>query len=90
VRETLKQIQITRRVFIGLRFTDDSFSQKVDSKSNSLRATLAQRPHHIVRISAGDELARHFGNVPPQDGPADPRNHSGQTDTGPQKFQNLS
>src|SRR5947209_17796656 len=73
-REALEQIEIPRRIFIGLGFTDDSFSQKLDSKSTVLAAALAQCPHYIIRIQSGDELARHFGYVPAQDGPANPRN----------------
>src|SRR5438046_7235001 len=70
-RETLEQIEIPRRIFSGLGFADDSFSQKIDRKSNFLGPALAHRPHHVIRISFGDELARHFGNVPAQEGPAD-------------------
>src|SRR4030095_4497025 len=89
-RKALKQIQITRRIFIGLPFADNSFSQKIDSKANFLGTTLAQCPHYIVRISSGDELACHFGNVPAQDGPTDPWNNARKTNASPQKFRNLS
>ena len=47
-REALEQIQVTRRILVGLRFIDDSFSQEIDSKSNFLGAALPQRPHDIV------------------------------------------
>src|SRR4029450_1662533 len=85
-RETLQQIEVTRRILVGLRFANHSFSQKVDREANFLSAALSQYLQDIVRISSGDELTRHFGDVPPQDGPAKPWNDARQTNAGAQKL----
>src|SRR5439155_24996279 len=37
-REGLQQIKTTRCVFVSLRFANDGFSQKIDSKADFLRA----------------------------------------------------
>ena len=84
-REGLQQIETTRGILVGLRFADDSFSQKIDSEADFLCAPLPQGFHQIVRIFSGDKLARHSGNIPAQDGPAYPRNDTRQTNTGVNK-----
>src|SRR6266478_26305 len=74
--EALQQIEATRRIFIGLFFTEDSLAQKIDSEPDFLCVPLAQRFHHICAIFSGDKLPRHSGNVASQDECADPRHEA--------------
>jgi hypothetical protein len=81
----LQQIEAARSIFVGLGFTDDGFSQEIDSKPDFLRVTLAQRLDHIFRIFSRDELVRHSGNVPTQNTPAEPWSDPCQTNAGVNK-----
>src|SRR6266699_1669673 len=78
-------MQITRGIFIRLRFADDSFSQKIDGKTNFLRAAFAQCRYYIVGIFSGDELPRHSGDVPAQDTPDYPGNDACQANASANK-----
>src|SRR6185295_4440709 len=78
----LEQIHATRGIFGRFLFADYRFAEKIDSEPDPLFSSLAQRLHHFARISPGDELARHSGNIPAQDLPADPRHDFGQLHSG--------
>ena len=83
--ESLQQIKTARRVFVGLRFADDGFSQKIDCEPDFLCATFTQHFHYVVWILSRNKLARHSGNVPAQDATAHPRSNARQTNTGMNK-----
>src|SRR5215510_7174168 len=71
-------MSVTRRIFIRLGFTHDGFPQDIDRKADFLCLALAQCPYDLVRISSGDKLAHHFGDVPAQHRSAYPRSKAGQ------------
>src|ERR1700736_1275150 len=72
----LEQFQTARGVIASFLFTDNRFAEKIDGESDALGAAFAERFHHVLRISSGNELAGHAGDVPAQKLTADPRHNS--------------
>ena len=66
-RQAFEQFETTRGVFVRFLFAHDRFAEEIDGEADSFLAPFAQRLHDVLRISSGDELPRHAGNVPAQE-----------------------
>ena len=69
-----------------VRGRDTGFAQDIDSESDFLRPSLAQRRYDVMRISSRNKLARGLGNIPSQDGSAHPWNEACHTNSQADKW----
>ena len=72
-------------VFVRLLLADNGFPEQIDGKSDFFLPPFAQHLHHVVRISPGDELPRHPGNVPAQNRRGEPRKDARRAQAGLQE-----
>ena len=79
----IEQFETARPVRFGLFLAHDRFPQEIDRESDLLFVAAAERFNDLLRVFSGDKLARHAGNVPPQDERADPRRNFGDAHAGP-------
>ena len=81
-REMLEQFGAAYGVCSGLLFANYGLAQKIDGEPDVLLPPFAQRFHDVARIFSGDELARHTGDIAPQNQTAKPRNDTRETHAG--------
>ena len=71
-RQSIEQIETARGVFVRFLFAHHCFAEQIDREPDPFLAPFAQHLHHVIRVAAGDELARHAGDVPAQDRRGEP------------------
>ena len=62
--KSIDQIETASGIFVCFRFAHDRFAEEIDGESDPLFPPLAQHFHDVHRISPGDELPCHAGNIP--------------------------
>ncbi len=83
--QSVEQVETARGVFVRFLFAHDRFAQQIDGESDPFLPPLAQHFHDVIRISPGDELARHAGNVPAQNRGGEPGKDARGAQTGVQE-----
>ncbi len=83
--ESVEQVETARGVFVRFLFAHDRFAQQIDGESDPFLPPLAQHFHDVIRISPGDELPRHAGDVPAQNRGGQPGKDARGTQAGIQE-----
>ncbi len=81
-RQPIEQREAARGIFVRFLFAHDRFAEEIDGEPDPLLPPLPQHFHDVVRISSGDELPRHAGNVPAQNRGGEPGEDPGGAQTG--------